>query len=347
MAKMRAVMKERPAPGATVTEVERPTIGPEDVLLKVLATSICGTDLHIYNWDSWAQSHIKPPIVFGHEFHGEIVEVGARARGLRVGDRVSVESHVPCGRCHQCTHDLMHICDDLKIFGIHRPGSFAEYVSVPALCAWKTPPSLPPEVATLMEPMGNSVHAVSEARVRGKTVAVFGCGPTGLFAIGCAKADGAALVIAVDVNRHRLELAGAMGADERIDGADPELVGRIAKLSGGFGVDVSMEMSGSPKAIANGLHVLKKGGTFVAFGIPSKPIDLDIAGDVIMKGRRILGIVGRHMFRTWEEMQRLLDGGRLDPRPLITHRFALADFNKAIATITADGARVGKVILTP
>ncbi|MBI2930256.1 MAG: L-threonine 3-dehydrogenase [Planctomycetes bacterium] len=347
MGTMLAVVKALPGPGAKISTVETPAIGPADVLIKVIATSICGTDLHIYNWDAWAQSQIRTPLVFGHEFHGEVVEVGREVATLHPGDRVSVESHVPCGRCHQCTHGMMHICDELKIIGVHRAGCFAQYVAVPALCAWKVSPGMPPEVASLMEPMGNSVHVVSEAQVSGKTVAVFGCGPAGLFATGCARAKGAAALYAVDINRHRLELAKAMGADEVINGADPDLIGRLVKLSGGYGVDVALEMSGSQKAIVNALRSLKKGGTFVAFGIPSRPIELDLANDVILNGRRMLGVVGRRMFEDWVEMQRLLDGGKLDPRPIITHRFKLAEFEQAIATIRQDGVKCGKVVLFP
>jgi len=285
--------------------------------------------------------------VFGHEFHGEIVEVGRDVKSVHVGDLVSVESHVPCGKCHQCTHDMMHICDALQIIGVHRAGCFAQYVSVPAICAWKNSAGMPAEVASLMEPMGNSVHVVTEAQVEGKSVGVFGCAPAALCAAGCAHAKGAASIAAVDINRHRLELAKAMGADELVDGADPDLVGRLVKWSGGYGLDVALEMSGSQKAVVNALRSLKKGGTFVAFGIPSRPIELDLANDVILKGRRIVGIVGRRMFADWVEMQRLLDSGKLDPRPVITHKFKLAEFEKAIATIGQDGVKCGKVVLFP
>lgn len=347
MAKMMAVMKCGPVAGATVAEVDVPAVGAGDVLVKVRATSICGTDLHIYNWDAWAQSVIKTPLVFGHEFHGEVVEVGRDVTKLGKGDLVSVESHVPCGRCYQCTHDMMHICDELKIIGVHRPGSFAQYVSVPAICAWKNSPGMPAEVASLMEPMGNSVHVVSEAHVEGRTVAVFGCGPAGLFATGVARAKGAAAIYAIDINRNRRELAKAMGADELLDGADPELVPKLIKMSGGYGLDVSLEMSGSQKAVANALRALKKGGTFVAFGLPARPIELDLANDVILTGRRVIGIVGRRMFADWVEMQKLLDSGKLDPRPAITHTFKLAEFDRAVAMIGRDDVKCGKVVLLP
>ncbi len=344
---MKAVLKPGPAAGAEIRDVEMPVCGPDDLLLKVRATSICGTDLHIYNWDPWAQSAIKPPLVFGHEFTGEIVEVGRNVKGFKAGENVSVESHIDCGECYQCRHGMKHICDRLQIIGVHRAGCFAQYVSIPARVAWKNSPGMPAEIATLMEPMGNAVHVVNASKVAGKTVAVFGCGPAGLFAIATAKAYDAAAIYAVDVNKHRLELAKSVGANELLDGADPDLVPKVVKLSGGYGADNTLEMSGNNKAIANGLRCLKKGGTFAAFGLPSKPIELDLANDVIFKGRTILGIVGRLMFETWEQMQQLLDSGRLNPRPIITHQFKLAEFEKAITTFKSDNAKVGKVVLTP
>ena len=344
---MKAVMKPTAAPGAEVRDVDMPTCGPDDLLLKVRAASICGTDLHIFNWDPWAQGAIKPPLVFGHEFTGEVVEVGRDVKGFKAGECVSVESHIDCGACYQCTHGMKHICDKLKILGVDRAGCFAQYVSIPARVCWKNSPGMPAEVATLMEPMGNAVHVVNASKVTGKSVAVFGCGPAGLFAIATAKAYDAAAIYAVDVNPHRLELAKTVGANEMLDGADPELVPKIVKLSGGFGADNTLEMSGNQKAIVNGLRCLKKGGTFAAFGLPSRPIELDLANDVIFKGRTILGIVGRLMFETWEQMQGLLDSGRLDPRPIITHRFKLAEFDQAITTFKSDHTKVGKVVLFP
>jgi threonine 3-dehydrogenase len=347
MTTMKAVMKPAAAPGAEIRDVPIPTCGPDDLLLKVRATSICGTDLHIYNWDPWAQSAIKPPLVFGHEFTGEVVEVGKNIKNFRMGECVSVESHIGCGACYQCKNGLTHICDKLKIIGVDRAGCFAEYVSIPAEVCWKNSPGMPAEIATLMEPMGNAVHVVNASNVAGKVVAVFGCGPAGLFAIATAKAYNAAAIYAVDVNKNRLELAKTVGADELLDGADPDLVAKIVKLSGGYGADRTLEMSGNNKAITNGLRCLKKGGTFAAFGLPSRPIELDLANDVIFKGRTILGIVGRLMFETWRQMQELLDSGRLNPRPIITHTFKLAEFEKAITTFKTENAKVGKVVLLP
>jgi threonine 3-dehydrogenase len=347
MTTMRAVMKTSAALGATLETVDVPRCGPEDVLLKVRAASICGTDLHIYKWDRWAQSVIKPPLIFGHEIAGEVVELGPRVEGLAKGDLVSVESHIPCGKCYQCRHDLRHICDNLQIVGVHRPGGFAEYLSIPAVCAWKNAPGVSPEIAALLEPLGNAVYAASEAQVAGQNVAIFGCGPAGLFTVAACKALGAVKVIAVDVNPKHLEMAKPMGADELLDAADPDLMDHLESHRGGAGLDITVDMSGNHKAIVTAIRSLRKGGTFVAFGIPPGPIELNLANDVILAGRRILGIVGRHMFRTWELMQRLIESGKLDPAPIITHRCRLSDFEEAIKIRASTDARVGKVILTP
>jgi len=347
MTMMRAVMKKTAGLGTSMEQVEVPKCGPEDVLIKVRAASICGTDLHIYKWDNWAQGVIKPPLILGHEIAGEVVEVGARADGVAVGDLVSVESHIPCGKCYQCRHDLRHICDNLKIVGVHRPGGFAEFLSIPAVCAWKNPAGSSAEIAALLEPLGNAVYAASEAQVVGQNVAVFGCGPAGLFTVAACKALGAVKVIAVDVNPMHLEMAKPMGADELLDGADPSLMERLESHRGGAGLDVTIDMSGNHRAIVTAIRSLRKGGTFVAFGIPPGPIELNLANDVILPGRRILGIVGRHMFRTWELMQRLIESGKLNPAPIITHRYKMADFDEAIRVRASTDARVGKVILTP
>jgi threonine 3-dehydrogenase len=344
---MRAILKPAAAPGAVLEDVALPPCGPGDLLLRVRATSICGTDVHIWSWNDWARSTVRPPLVLGHEVAGEIVEVGRDVAGFRPGEFVSVESHLPCGTCQQCRDDRMHICDRLQILGVHRQGTFAEFLSVPALCAWKNAPGTPAEVASILEPLGNAVHAASEADVKDKNVVVFGCGPTGLFAVMAARAMGAASVFAVDVNRDRLAMARALGADELFDGSLPELAPTIARQAGGAGADAAFDMSGSPSAITTALRSLRKGGTLIAFGLPKQAVPLDWSNDLILPGRRILGVVGRHMFRTWSTMQRLLDEGRLDPRPVITHRYRLSEFGEAFGALTSGSAAVGKAVLIP
>jgi len=344
---MRALLKPSAAPGAVIADVELPRCGPADLLLRVRATSICGTDVHIWSWNDWARTTVRPPLVLGHEVAGEVVDVGRDVAGFRSGDFVSVESHLPCGDCAQCRGDRMHICDRLQILGVHRQGTFAEYLSVPAICAWKNAPGTPAEVASILEPLGNAVHAASEADVKNRKVVVFGCGPTGLFAVMAAKAMGAASVFAVDVNRDRLAMAKSLGADELFDGALPDLPQLIARQAGGAGADAAFDMSGSPSAISAALRSLRKGGTLIAFGLPKLPVQVDWSNDLILPGRRILGVVGRHMFRTWETMQRLLDEGKLDPRPVITHRYRLSEFGEAFGALTSGTAAVGKAVMVP
>jgi threonine 3-dehydrogenase len=344
---MRALLKPTAAPGALIAEVDLPRCGPADLLLRVRATSICGTDVHIWSWNDWARTTVRPPLVLGHEVAGEVVEVGRDVTGFKIGDGVSVESHLPCGTCAQCRDDRMHICDRLQILGVHRQGTFADYLSVPALCAWKNAPGTPAEVASILEPLGNAVHAASEADVENRKIVVFGCGPTGLFAVMAAKAMGAASVFAVDVNRDRLAMAKSLGADEIFDGAIPDLSQLIAKQAGGAGADAAFDMSGSPSAITSALRSLRKGGTLIAFGLPKLPVTVDWSNDLILPGRRILGVVGRHMFRTWETMQRLLDEGKLNPQPVITHRYRLSEFGEAFGALTSGTAAVGKAVMIP
>ena len=338
---MRALLKPAPVPGAVIVDVDLPRCGPNDLLLRVRATSICGTDVHIWSWNDWARTTVRPPLVLGHEVAGEVVEVGRDVPSFRVGDCVSVESHLPCGECAQCRDDRMHICDRLQILGVHRQGTFAEYLSVPAICAWKNAPGTPAEVASILEPLGNAVHAASEADVLNKKTVVLGCGPTGLFTILAAKAMGAASVFAVDVNRDRLAMAKKLGADEIFDGAIEDLPRLLGPA------DAAFEMSGSGGAITTALRSLRKGGTLIAFGLPKLPVQVDWSNDLILPGRKILGVVGRHMFRTWGTMQRLLNEGKLDPRPVITHRYRLSEFGEAFGALTSGTAGVGKAVMIP
>lgn len=344
MSDMLAVYKPAARPGVELRRAPIPRPGRGEVLLRVEATSICGTDLHIYDWDGWAESNMKPPLIPGHEFAGEVVDRGEGVASLAVGDRISVESHIPCDRCVNCRSDKRHICTELRIFGIHLNGSFAEYVAVPEVCAWKRSAGLPAEVRSIMEPMGNAVHAVDEARVAGANVAVFGCGPAGLFAVAVARAMKAARVVALDINPDRLKLAATMGATETLDARTDGLVDVLREMTGGAGFDATLEMSGAAAAFTGGLRALRPGGRLIAFGLPRKDVTFDLANDVIMKQRSVIGIVGRHMWRTWETMQALLDGG-LDPTPAITHTFRLSEFEAAIETIKSGAG--GKVVLRP
>ena len=344
MKTMRTLSKPGPGPGLELMEKPIPQPGRDEVLLRVMATSICGTDLHIYNWDGWAEANVKAPLTLGHEFCGEVVEVGPDVIDLKPGDYVAAESHVFCGTCYQCRIGNRHICENEEIIGIHRDGAFAEYIAFPERCAWKTDRSIPPHVATLQEPFGNSVHATMVQDVSRKRVVVFGCGPTGLFSVAIAKVCGASQVIAVDVRDFRLDLAKKIGADLVLDPSKVDLVAEIREQTGGHGADVVLEMSGNPRAVEDGLRVLSRGGDFRFFGVPSDRLSIDVARDIIFKGAQVRGIVGRRIYETWFDATGLLAAG-LNLEPLVTHKLPLEDFETAFELIR-DG-NCGKIILYP
>lgn len=342
--KMIAVMKKQKGPGAELVKVDVPKIEPNEVLVKVKATSICGTDIHIYNWDKWAEGRIKPPMIFGHECAGEVVEVGELVKGIKVGDCVSAETHIPCGICYQCKTGNQHICQNLKILGVDINGCFAEYVKFPEICAWKNDKSLPFEIATIMEPFGNATYTVMESQVSAKIIAILGDGPIGAFAVGIAKAIGAGKIFAVGEFPYRVNILKKMGADVALSIREHNVLDEIMKQTNGEGVDVVLEMSGAQKAIDDGLKMLKKGGTFTAFGLPSGRVDIDLANGIIFKGAKMIGINGRMMFTTWYQESNLLNAGLVDVRPVITHKFALKDFEKGFEAVNSPKKEVGKVI---
>jgi threonine 3-dehydrogenase len=342
---MIAVRKLKPAPGLEVTTTDIPKIGDKDLLVKVKACSICGSDVHIYNWEHPWSERIMPPRTLGHEFAGEVVKVGKNVNSIKVGDYISAESHIVCEKCVNCRTGKMEICNDVKILGIDTDGAFAEYVCIPEFNAWKNPKNMPPEVATLQEPMGNSVYVVYSGDVTGKTVTIFGCGPTGLFATGLARFAGASKIIAVDRKKFRLDIAKKMGADVTINSEEHDVIETIMNETDGLGADVFLEMAGDPDAIHNGIKSLKAGGKLVALGLPSVPIKLDWSIDVVQKLINIQGIYGRQMFKTWHQMSSILGSGKLDITPIITHKFKLDEFDKAIEA--ARSGQAGKVVLFP
>ena len=342
---MRAVVKRTAAPGAELAMVDLPEVGPRDVLVKVEATSICGTDVHIYEWDPWAASRVKPPMIFGHEFAGEVVELGEDATTLKIGDHVSAETHIICGVCHQCRSGQGHFCKDVSIIGVDRPGCFAEYVVIPESNAWLNPPDMPSHVASIQEPFGNAAHTALSTDLVGKTVLVTGCGPIGLIAIAIAKAAGAAMVIGTEVVPFRLELARTLGADLVLNPRETDVITEITTRTEGTGVDVLLEMSGNPSAIHEGFAVLNCGGYAALLGIPSKPIELDLANEVIFKGVTLYGVTGRMVWKTWYQTRALLSSGAVDVEPIITHRLPLEEFEKGIELIKT--GQCGKVVLLP
>jgi threonine 3-dehydrogenase len=340
---MRALAKTRPAPGAELVERPVPSPGPGEVLLHMEAASICGTDAHLYNWDPWAAEILKPPIILGHELAGRVAGMGAGVTRVREGDLVGVESHIVDWTCTQCRSGQAHLCRNLKVIGAHIDGGFAEFVVIPEANAIESN-GLDPAVVALQEPMGNAVHAAFVEPIEGRTVAVTGCGPIGLCAVAVAKAAGASLVVATDVEPYRLEMALRMGADLAIDGREPDLAPRVMEATGGDGVDVVLEMSGAQPALDTGLAIITRGGRISLLGIFSQPARIDLSDHVIQKGVRLYGIYGRRLYDTWERTQSLLRGG-LDVSPIITHRFDLADWEQGFALIASRHA--GKVVLLP
>ena len=343
---MIAVVKQKREAGAKLEEMEIPELGPEDVLIKVKATALCGTDLHIYEWSTWAQNAgIEPPRIMGHEFSGEVVEVGGTVVDLNPGDYVAGETHIPCGKCYQCKNGQQHICGNLKLFSIHTDGCFAEYTKIPAICARKIPASIPPEIGAVLEPLGTALRSCLEVKVAGKNVAVIGCGPIGLFAVACSRAMGAANIIATDVVNERLQLSEKVGADVSLNPTKGDITEEILKMTQGVGADVIIDASGSVEAIKQGFKYLRKGGEVALIGLPSEPIELNLGPDIVFKEAKIIGIHGREMFRTWTKMENMLDKGLLNIDPIISHSKPLSEFEEAFELIkTGKGC---KVILDP
>ena len=339
---MKAIVKPAAGPGLVVTDVPQPTCGPADVLIRVHHAGVCGTDLHIADWDQWARGRIKPPLVLGHEFAGDVVEVGEAVRGeFAPGNLVTAEGHIVCGHCLQCRTGNGHICQRTQIIGVDRAGAFTEFIAMPATNVMKLD-GIPTDVGAIMDPMGNAFHTVLTADIPGSVVLILGCGPIGCFAVGIARAAGARAVIAVDINPTRLALANAMGATRALR-PGPDVAAAVHELSEGNGADVVCEMSGAPPALHEAFARVRYGGRVQLLGIPSGEVPVDFATEIIFKGITVYGVVGRKMYETWNQMQRFLRSGLFDPRPVVTHRFPLEQIDEALAAIRGGGA--GKVIL--
>lgn len=346
MPKMKAVAKTKPAPGAEIIEMEIPRPGPGQVLVKVLATSICGTDLHIFEWNEWAQNRIKRlPQVMGHELCGEIVELGAHVENLKQGDIVSAETHIACGHCYLCHTGHGHICVNGSIFGVDIDGVFAEYALVPAANAWVLDRRIPKDFASVMEPLGNAVHTALAGEIAGNRVLVTGCGPIGLMSVAVSRLCGATTVIATEINDYRIGLAKKAGADLVLNPKTDRVVERVLEATDGLGVDVVLEMSGNPAAMIDAFKALRPGGRYSILGIPDKPMEFDFGKHVVFKYATVQGINGRLMFGTWHKTTRFLASGRLDLGPLITHRLPLAEYEKGMALMKRGDC--GKILLYP
>ena len=342
---MLAVVKPDPAPGAEIRQVKVPSFGRTDVLVKVKVASICGTDLHIYEWDRWAQRRIHPPLIPGHEFCGEVVAFGDEVTTVKEGDFVSAEMHVACGKCLQCRTGEAHICQNVKIIGVDADGAFAEYVVIPESNIWKLDPAIPIEYASILDPLGNAVHSVLAGEIAAKTVAITGCGPIGLFSIAVARAVAAAQVFAIETNAHRLSIAAKMHADAVLDPTTEDVTATILERTSGLGVDVVLEMAGQAKAIRTAFDIVRRGGRISLLGLTSKPISLNFSEDIIFKGITVQGINGRRMYQTWYQMTALLKAGKLDLHPAITDRIAMKDFSNAMERLKTGEA--SKILVYP
>ena len=337
---VRALVKQTAAPGFVLADVPVPTIRDDEVLIRVRRAGVCGTDVHIYDWDDWARGRCRPPFVVGHEFAGDVVQVGQLVTDVREGDRVTAEGHIVDGRCPLCRTGNAHVCPYTKIIGVDRDGCFAEYIAMPATNVWQLDDTVSFDVGGIHDPMGNAFHTALTAAIPGSTVLVTGCGPIGLFAVGICAAAGASRIIASDVNATRLELARQMGAHDAV--RPDQVEAAVHAATDGLGVDVVLEMSGVPAAIHQAFALVRVGGRVQMLGIPAKPMEVNFASEVIFKGITIYGVVGRRMYDTWIQMRQFLRSGQFDPTPVVTHRFPLEDHDAAIAAIKSGEA--GKVI---
>jgi threonine 3-dehydrogenase len=347
MPKMKAVVKTKAAPGAELIEMDTPSPGPNEVLVKVLASSICGTDLHIYQWNEWAKKRIKHiPQILGHEVCGEITDLGANvnADALKVGDIVSAETHIGCGWCYECRTGNAHICLNSRILGVDVHGVFAEYAVIPAANAWVLEKKILKDFGSVMEPLGNAVHTVLAGPVAGGSVLVTGCGPIGLMAVAVSRICGATKIFASEVNEYRLQLAKKIGADFSLNPQKDNIRDAIREETGGLGVDAVVEMSGNSGAISDAIKVLRPGGRLSMLGLPDQPMKIDL-NEIIFKYLTLQGINGRLMFDTWYKSSRFLSSGRLDLSPIITHRLRLEEFEKGMELM--ESGNCGKVLLYP
>lgn len=338
---MKALVKETAGPGFALREVPEPRIRDNEVLIRVRRAGVCGTDVHIYEWDAWAAGRCRPPFVVGHEFAGDVVEVGELVESVREGDRVTAEGHIVNELSVFSRTGNAHVDPETRIIGVDRDGCFAEYIAMPASNIWHLDADVSYEVGGIHDPMGNAFHtALHGTEVAGAAVLVTGCGPIGLFAVGICKAAGASRVIAVDVNECRLALARTMGADDAVRPDDAAAA--VRRATDGHGVDLVLEMSGVPSAIHQAFALVRPAGRVQMLGIPSRTVDVDFASEVIFKGVTVYGVVGRRMYDTWHQMTRFLRSGRFDPRPAITHRYPLEGYDDAIRAIK--GGEAGKVV---
>lgn len=345
---MKAIIKRKGSYGAEFEKnIPIPKPSPEEVLVKIKAAAICGTDLHIYQWNEWAKNiGIKLPLIMGHEFSGEVIGVGNRVEEIKIGDYIAGETHISCGKCFQCKNGFPHICKDLRIFGIHTPGCFAEYTIITEKCARKISPTISQEIGAILEPLGTGLRASMELELSGDTVAIVGCGPIGLFALASAKAMGASKIIALDVIEERLKLAKKMGANFVLNSRiETDIIAKIMTITHGIGVDAFIDASGNVKAINLGFKYLRKGGKVALVGLPSKKLEINLGPDIVFKEAKIVGIHGRKLFKTWTKMENMLESGILKVDPVITHKLPLEQYKEGFKLL--EEGRGSKILLIP
>src|SRR5215468_9467002 len=338
---MKALVKQQAEPGIWLEEVPEPKVGPNDVLIEIAKTAICGTDMHIYKWDAWAQKTIPVPMAVGHEYCGRVVELGSEVQGLKRGDRVSGEGHITCGYCRNCRAGRRHLCRNTVGVGVNRPGAFAQYLAIPGVNTFKLPDSITDDVASILDPFGNAVHTALAFNMVGEDVLITGAGPIGIMAVAIARFVGARHVVITDVNDYRLGLAKKMGASRAINVTRESLDTTMKDLGMQEGFDIGLEMSGNATALREMLRTMHHGGSIAILGIPPEDTAIDW-NQVIFKGLVIKGIYGREMFETWYKMTAMLQSG-LDVTPVITHRFAVDDYAAGFDTMLS--GKSGKVIL--
>jgi threonine 3-dehydrogenase len=339
---MKALVKKSAEPGLWMEEMPLPENGPEDILVKVRKTAICGTDVHIYKWDAWSQRTIKTPMIIGHEFAGEIAAVGGEVKGWKVGDRVSAEGHIVCGECRACKAGKRHLCPNTRGVGVNRDGCFAEYVSIPATNVWKVHPSVSDDIAAIFDPYGNATHTALSFDMVGEDVLITGAGPIGCMAAAICRHNGARNVVITDVNDYRLGLAKKLGADRTVNVAKADLKEVMTELGMVGGFDVGLEMSGSPQAFTQMLDTMYHGGRIALLGLLPNGTGIDW-DKVIFKGLFLKGIYGREIFETWYKMEAMIRSG-LNIDAVITHRFPFDDFQKGFDAMISGES--GKVVLS-
>ncbi|WP_340679681.1 L-threonine 3-dehydrogenase [Paraglaciecola sp.] len=338
---MKSLAKLKAQPGIWMTDSPMPVLGHNDLLIKIKKTAICGTDIHIYNWDEWSQKTIPVPMVVGHEYAGEVIDIGQEVKGFSLGDRVSGEGHITCGHCRNCRGGRTHLCRNTVGVGVNRSGSFAEYLVIPAYNAFKLPDGISDDLASIFDPFGNAVHTALSFDLVGEDVLITGAGPIGIMAAAVAKHVGARHVVITDINQYRLDLARKMGATRAVDVSKENLNDVMKDLGMTEGFDVGLEMSGVPSAFKGMLENMNNGGKIAMLGIPAQDMSIDWS-QIIFKGLTIKGVYGREMFETWYKMTSLIQSG-LDLSPIITHRFSIDEFQQGFDIMRS--GQSGKVIL--